>query len=842
MKSAHTSLPTRAGLLERPRVARLLERAVQNALVIVLAPPGYGKTSEVSAFVRRAPARVVWMRVGRLDNTIGHFWDSLVNAVSTVFPKMAANLRSLGFPLNSQSFDSFLRILAKEVYDGEQLLFVVDDFGNISDSEILSFFEDFIGANLENFCLTLLSDTKTDIGLGALQSGRLFMVTSDDLKFTPDEARQLFSLYGYELTDERLKELENNVDGWPMVLYLIANEFDVRPSATLKSKAGVVYDMFERKFFAAYPIEVKKKLIKLSLLHRFTYDISRGIADINQAEADGILKSNLFITSDSVSGFFAFHKMYRAFLAAKEFMLSDEEKRDFWRRSGDKFFSLGYYLESIDCYERCGSPDGMLRAIAEYSTANVVYSTEHANYILKKLSLLSKAFVEKNPIAEFMTAVALVNKLEFDRADEILSGLVGKLVPPDAMPLLGEAYWLMGQVNMLRAKPIFAKYFKLASDCLPDGSESKNYMHVRNIDVFSVENDLPGAFERAEKEINDTMPYYVRVAKGGGSGLNYLFSAEAGYHRFNFDTAKEYGHKAVFAAMDAGQHDILGNAHIILAKTAIMQGDLDECMTHLTFVRDYIDERDLVELYEMRDCAMGTIYIAVGDYSSLALWIVSPELSEAKKNRPLVIGGREKIIQAECLIGTGRYHEAIAFLEHNEEIYRMQGRWINVLKCFVLHSVAYLKLGDTERALLLFRDAYEMARGNKIIAPFVESAGNMRRLAEAAKKYDKFEFDSGWLDDVSRKASTHAKRLTSLTSEYDRHYDGHQTARYGKLSKRETEILNTLSLGLTRDEIAAASSLSINTVKSVIRSVYNKLGAINRADAVRIATSMRLLK
>jgi LuxR family maltose regulon positive regulatory protein len=49
--------------------------------------------------------------------------------------------------------------------------------------------------------------------------------------------------------------------------------------------------------------------------------------------------------------------------------------------------------------------------------------------------------------------------------------------------------------------------------------------------------------------------------------------------------------------------------------------------------------------------------------------------------------------------------------------------------------------------------------------------------------------------------------------------------------------LEGLAQGLTREEIARNLSISVNTVKSAVRSVYNKLGAVNRADAVRIAVS-----
>jgi LuxR family maltose regulon positive regulatory protein len=62
------------------------------------------------------------------------------------------------------------------------------------------------------------------------------------------------------------------------------------------------------------------------------------------------------------------------------------------------------------------------------------------------------------------------------------------------------------------------------------------------------------------------------------------------------------------------------------------------------------------------------------------------------------------------------------------------------------------------------------------------------------------------------------------------------------LSRRENEVLSYLSQGLTRGEIAAALNLSINTVKSNVRSIYNKLGAVNRSDAVRIAAANGILQ
>jgi DNA-binding NarL/FixJ family response regulator len=62
------------------------------------------------------------------------------------------------------------------------------------------------------------------------------------------------------------------------------------------------------------------------------------------------------------------------------------------------------------------------------------------------------------------------------------------------------------------------------------------------------------------------------------------------------------------------------------------------------------------------------------------------------------------------------------------------------------------------------------------------------------------------------------------------------------LSFREMEVLNALSQGLTRKEIARDAGLSLNAVKSVITGLYAKLGAMNRVDAMRIAGSAGLIR
>ena len=62
-------------------------------------------------------------------------------------------------------------------------------------------------------------------------------------------------------------------------------------------------------------------------------------------------------------------------------------------------------------------------------------------------------------------------------------------------------------------------------------------------------------------------------------------------------------------------------------------------------------------------------------------------------------------------------------------------------------------------------------------------------------------------------------------------------APFDKLSRREVEILALLVEGHTNKEIANRLSLQEITIKVHLRNVYRKIGAANRAQAVRIAMS-----
>jgi len=61
------------------------------------------------------------------------------------------------------------------------------------------------------------------------------------------------------------------------------------------------------------------------------------------------------------------------------------------------------------------------------------------------------------------------------------------------------------------------------------------------------------------------------------------------------------------------------------------------------------------------------------------------------------------------------------------------------------------------------------------------------------------------------------------------------------LTAREIEVLNLLATGASNQEIAERLSISLHTTKSHVRNILNKLHAVNRRQAARLAAKRGLL-
>ncbi len=63
-----------------------------------------------------------------------------------------------------------------------------------------------------------------------------------------------------------------------------------------------------------------------------------------------------------------------------------------------------------------------------------------------------------------------------------------------------------------------------------------------------------------------------------------------------------------------------------------------------------------------------------------------------------------------------------------------------------------------------------------------------------------------------------------------------------ELSARQSDILHSVTRGLTNEDIAKQLNISLQMVKEHLRALFDKIGAANRTEAVAIALRKHLLK
>lgn len=107
-----------------------------------------------------------------------------------------------------------------------------------------------------------------------------------------------------------------------------------------------------------------------------------------------------------------------------------------------------------------------------------------------------------------------------------------------------------------------------------------------------------------------------------------------------------------------------------------------------------------------------------------------------------------------------------------------------------------------------------------------------RALAAGAKGY---LLKGAPLDEIERAIETVARGQSFLDPRIARADQRH------RLSRRERDVLRLLAEGQSNKEIASKLRITERTAKFHVTSIYNKLGAANRAQAVAIAAEKRLI-
>jgi len=237
--------------------------------------------------------------------------------------------------------------------------------------------------------------------------------------------------------------------------------------------------------------------------------------------------------------------------------------------------------------------------------------------------------------------------------------------------------------------------------------------------------------------------------------------------------------------------------------------------------------------------------LALGDLAFAQVWARRYEqLGPTEFNREEM-----DIILARVYLAEKRTAKALTLLEGMLPGSRQNGRVRNVIEILILQALCLQQLNRPDSAQDCLRQAIELAAPEGFLRMFIQEGEALRALVENCwqssfrNRPDSPGSENPQVKDFLNRLLTgflQTGNATSGKSQAAQHQsnNGHFIE---ALTERELEVLRLVGDGLSLSQIAQRLFLSPNTIKAHTQSIYSKLDAHNRVEALNTARELKLI-
>jgi LuxR family maltose regulon positive regulatory protein len=160
--------------------------ALQCKLSVVTAPPGFGKTTLVSEWVRLGGTRACWVSLDKGENDVLRFWSYVIAAFDRLEPGIGKKALSLlESPLHI-SIEQMISWLVNDLFEmSDDIVLIMDDYHAIDLEDVHRSIEYLLERLPKQVHLCLISRKSPPFPVGTLRAkGQLNEIDISDLRFT----------------------------------------------------------------------------------------------------------------------------------------------------------------------------------------------------------------------------------------------------------------------------------------------------------------------------------------------------------------------------------------------------------------------------------------------------------------------------------------------------------------------------------------------------------------------------------------------------------------------------------------------------------------------------------
>lgn len=331
--------------LVRQRLMDRLDRADDHRFTLLLAPEGYGKSSLLSDWSRRATEgnkrTVLWFRVDERDANVSCFWDNFIELMNVAWPGIKSSF--LGDELMSnyaypaQMMISLANYIVQVSEPEVQYTFIFDNFHSFTMSEsesLIILFAEMLPNNV-NIVISSKAHRNNQI-MDQDAYNKLLVIGVLELSMTRDETKELLcTSTAAQVSDTMIDTTFRKTEGWPLALYVMIEQIEAGKDveSCMREFSGNDYLLSDAVFSWAtkkLPQRIMMFLLKTSFLERFNAELCDYVLEEEGSDEIILYLEDMGVftfPADSTKTWYRYHGLFAEWLRDQALNLHRDKVR-----------------------------------------------------------------------------------------------------------------------------------------------------------------------------------------------------------------------------------------------------------------------------------------------------------------------------------------------------------------------------------------------------------------------------------------------------------------------------------------------------------------------------------
>lgn len=787
-----------------------------EALTIVEAPLGYGKTTAIRHFMDDSDLKYIWIDISKRESN--YFYDKFCSGIGILDGGLADQLKTQGCPVDDHTCNKVVGIL-KNIDINDKAVIVLDNFQNMSDAVIAKMIIETSQIYNTKIHFVIITQMLNNIMLSELVYGNsVNYISKKDFEFSIDEVKKYYRKCGIRLEEHEAEYLQKYTDGWISAIYLqmlyyIENQ-EFEPDIGINHLIG---EMFWDKL----NIVEQDLLLNLGQFDSFTLRqaVIMSTNKISEEKIKKILNMNKFIYYDKSQRKYYIHGLLKYFLNDEFDNMELFFKNSVYEKAGKWYEGNEQYFKAIQFYYKTRNYDSIYALDIKMNDLEKYLVIDNKDLFIDIVKNSSDRIKKSHLKTAIVFCMILFIYHEMDFYNEELSFLVSSINEKHSMDdrilnqINAELMLLMavGKYNniddMKKYLTASAEYARSPIDLTTTGYSWTFRTPSVLFNMYTTKNNAMELLDKFE----DTIRIYYRITGGNGKGAEALMKAEILLNQGDFEGAEVLCHKALYMSETREQFCVYVGAMFCMARISVYKGDVDNLKYLSRAIDKKIHESDKYQETMTVDMARSYINILLGKVNDINAWLKSNYQIE----KMCIINniGFANLIYGRYLIEKGEYKK---FSGISGQMLGVSDIYDNALYKIYLYqyvAIANYHLNHVERAEYFFMEALELARKDQFVVPFIENYSRVKML----------------FDECTLENDSFIKKIEEAVKNSRMKFCINNNERYG-MTPREYEIAKLAAERYSNKDIAFKLHIAENTVKSNMKNIFSKLEISSRSE------------